>query len=239
VSVFRLDSEGVGRDARHLILSRPRAHGLARAVYVELYRRIGAVLADLWPHRRARWRPALLGDGAGPSRMSRLRKLRTVANGYFGTIPGLTWNPPRSSSRLSTRSSLRVAAFAYRLWKRMRARRGFIVAMVIAALVVVGAIIVAFGGNWGTDSYSERVDALVARMCEITRDIAGDAADGVDTLSETRDRYKHLLEGYGVNAPADIRTPLRNAVSALTAEGADALGRSVGRLESACRSRGF
>lgn len=110
--------------------------------------------------------------------------------------------------------------------------------MVIAALIVAGAIIRAVDGNWGSDTYSERVDALVARMCEIMRDIAGDASDGVDTLSETRDRFKHLLEGYGMNAPADIRAPLRDTVSALTAEGVDALDSSVGRLESACRSRG-
>ena len=111
--------------------------------------------------------------------------------------------------------------------------------MVVVALIVVGTLITTFDGNWGSDSYSERVDALVARMCEIVRDIAGDAAHGVDTLSETRDRLRHLLDGYGVNAPADIRAQLRDAVAALTAEGTDALDSSVGRLESACRSRGF
>jgi hypothetical protein len=92
------------------------------------------------------------------------------------------------------------------------------------------------GSFWGgPPSYSERIDALVERTCEIVRDIAGDAAAGVDTASESRDRLEHLLDGYGVNAPADIQTPLRNTVAAMTDV---TLGAGLGRLISACSARG-
>ena len=111
------------------------------------------------------------------------------------------------------------------------------VALVLAGALAVALFIGAFGGIWdGPSSYSERIDALVDRTCEIVRDIAGDAAADVDTVSETRDRLKHLLDGYGANVPADIQTPLRNAVAARTDVTLDA---SLGRLESACSARGF
>jgi len=110
------------------------------------------------------------------------------------------------------------------------------VALALAAAFVVALILSALGGFWGgPPSYSERIDALVERTCEIVRDIAGDAAAGVDTVSESRDRLKHLLDGYGVNAPADIQTPLRDTVAAMTGVTLDA---SSGRVESACSARG-
>ena len=118
----------------------------------------------------------------------------------------------------------------------MRVRRTT-VAVVLAAAFVVALIIGAFDGIWdGPSSYSDRIDALVERTCEIVRDIAGDASAGVDTVTETRDRLKHLLDGYGANVPADIQTPLRNAVAAKTDV---ALGSGLGRLKSACSERGF
>ena len=110
-------------------------------------------------------------------------------------------------------------------------------AAALAAAFVVALILGALGGIWdGPSSYSDRIDALVERTCEIVRDIAGDAAARVDTVSETRDRLKHLLDGYGVNAPANIQTPLRDTVAAMTNVTRDA---SLGRLESACSARGF
>jgi hypothetical protein len=110
------------------------------------------------------------------------------------------------------------------------------VGLVLAGALVVSLFIGALGGIWdGPSSYRERIDALVDRTCEIVREIAGDAMD-VDTVSETRDRLKHLLDGYGANVPADIQTPLRNAVAARTDVTLDA---SLGRLESACSARGF
>jgi hypothetical protein len=118
----------------------------------------------------------------------------------------------------------------------MRVRRTT-VALALAAAFVVALIISALGGIWGgPPSYSERIDALVERTCEIVRDIAGDAAAGVDTVSESRDRLRHLLDGYGVNAPADIQTPIRNTVAAMTDV---SFGAGLGRLESACSPRGF
>ena len=109
-------------------------------------------------------------------------------------------------------------------------------ALALAAAFVVALIIIALGGFWGgPPSYSEGIDALVERTCEIVRDITGDAAAGVDTVSESRDRLKHLLDGYGVNAPADIQTPLRNTVAAMTDV---SLGAGLGRLNSACSARG-
>jgi len=111
------------------------------------------------------------------------------------------------------------------------------VALALAAAFVVALILSALGGFWGgPPSYSERIDALVERTCEIVRDIAGDAAAGVDTVSESRDRLKNFLDGYGVNAPADIQTPLRNAVAAMTDV---SFGEGLARLNSACSARGF
>ena len=118
----------------------------------------------------------------------------------------------------------------------MRVRRTT-VALALAAAFVVALIISALGGFWGgPSSYGERIDALVERTCEIVRDIAGGAAAGADTVSESRDRLKHLLDGYGVNAPADIQTPLRNTVAAMTDV---SFGASLARLDSACSARGF
>jgi hypothetical protein len=111
------------------------------------------------------------------------------------------------------------------------------VAITLAAAFLVAFIIGALSGIWdGPSSYSDRIDALVERTCEIVRDIAGDAAAGVDTVSETRDRLKHLVDGYGVNAPPDIQTALRDTLAAMTGVTLDA---SLGRLESACSARGF
>ena len=118
----------------------------------------------------------------------------------------------------------------------MRVRRTT-VALALAAAFFVALIISALGGFWGgPPSYGERIDALAERTCEIVRDIAGDAAAGADTVSESRDRLKHLLDGYGVNTPADIQTPLRDTVAAMTDVSFDA---GLGRLDSACSARGF
>lgn len=117
---------------------------------------------------------------------------------------------------------------------------GFIIAMVIVGLIVLGAIINAFDGDSnGGSSTSDSSDALTERTCEIARDISQDAADGVDTTFETRDRFKDLLDGYGESAPADIAIPLRDIVAALTSLDNAALSSAVGRLDSACSSRGF
>jgi hypothetical protein len=63
--------------------------------------------------------------------------------------------------------------------------------MVIVGLVVLGAIINAFDGDSGGGATSsDNSDALTERTCEIARDISQDAADGVDTTFETRDRFK-------------------------------------------------
>lgn len=105
----------------------------------------------------------------------------------------------------------------------------------MALALAVGALALS-GCNSSGDSGS---DALVERTCEIFRDISGDAADGVDSLDETRDRFRDLLNGYGEAAPSDIAGPLRDVVSALTNFDTDALESAVGRLDSACSSRGF
>jgi hypothetical protein len=90
-------------------------------------------------------------------------------------------------------------------------RQAYIVATTIAIVIGVAVIIDAYVGDRGDGS-----GARVERTCEIVRDIAADAAAGVDTEGRTRDRLEHLLDGYGVDAPADIQTPLRDAVAATT-----------------------
>jgi hypothetical protein len=108
-------------------------------------------------------------------------------------------------------------------------RQAYILATMIALLIGVTLVINRYQGD-------DRGSALVERSCEIVRDIARDAAAGVDTMSRTRDRLEHLLDGYGVNAPADIRTPLRDAVAATTDV---TLETSMERLGSACSARGL
>jgi hypothetical protein len=88
-------------------------------------------------------------------------------------------------------------------------------------------------------SSSDGTDALTERTCEIFRDISADAANGVDNLSETRDRFRDLLNGYGEAAPPDIASSLQDVVAALTNVDADALQDAISRLDSACSSRGF
>jgi hypothetical protein len=129
----------------------------------------------------------------------------------------------------------------YAVLNDLQTSTGFIVAMVIVVgLAVLGAIINAFDGDSnGGSSTSDSSDALTERTCEIARDISQDAADGVDTTFETRDRFKDLLDGYGESALADIAIPLRDIVAALTSLDNAALSSAVGRLDSACSSRGF
>jgi hypothetical protein len=116
----------------------------------------------------------------------------------------------------------------------------FIVAMVVAGLVVLGAIISAFDGDSGGGSTSsDSSNALTERTCEIARDISADVSDGVDTIPEARERFKDLLDGYGVSAPADISGPLRQIVASLTQGETTQLEVAVGNLHSACASRGF
>ena len=110
-------------------------------------------------------------------------------------------------------------------------RHAYIVSLSIALVVGVAVIVNAYDGDRGGGP-----SALVERTCEIVRDIAGDAAAGVDTVSETRARPEHLLDGYGVRAPTDIQTPLRDAVAAMTDV---TLESSIERLGSACSSRGL
>jgi uncharacterized protein YPO0396 len=90
-----------------------------------------------------------------------------------------------------------------------------------------------------TSSSSDDTDALTERTCEIFRDISADAANDVDTLSETRDRFRDLLNGYGQAAPADVASALQDVVAALTNVDVDALEIAIGRLDDACSSRGF
>ena len=106
-------------------------------------------------------------------------------------------------------------------------RQVYILATTIALLIGVTLIVNAY------ESDDDGPGALVERTCEIVRDIARDAAAGVDTASRTRERLEHLLEGYGVNAPANIRTPLQDAVGATTDV---AFETSMERLRSACAS---
>lgn len=117
---------------------------------------------------------------------------------------------------------------------------GFIVAMVIVGLIVLGAIINAFDGDSdGGSSSSDSSDALIERTCEIARDISSDVSDGVDTIPEARDRFKDLLDGYGQAAPSDIAGPLRQIVASLTQGETTQLEVAVGNLDSACAARGF
>jgi hypothetical protein len=109
--------------------------------------------------------------------------------------------------------------------------KAYIVAMSIALMIGLAVIINVF--NSSPDSGTS---ALVERTCEIVRDITGDGDEGVNTVSETQDRLQHLLDGYGVRAPADIQAPLRDSVAATSEVVLDA---SLGRLESACSMRGL
>ncbi|MGH3690502.1 MAG: hypothetical protein ACRDT7_10130 [Microbacterium sp.] len=85
------------------------------------------------------------------------------------------------------------------------------------------------GGDGGGDG-----DAVVERSCEIIVDITNDAADSVDTLAETRDRFKDLLDGYGVSLPAGMQADLRDVVSALTTGDNTLLESALNGLVAAC-----
>jgi hypothetical protein len=85
------------------------------------------------------------------------------------------------------------------------------------------------GGSGSSDD-----DALVQRSCEIHFDIAADAADNADTLSETRARCKDLLDGYGVSLPRQMQQALRDVVSALTTGNANRLEAALTDFSSFC-----
>src|SRR6266508_2661653 len=94
--------------------------------------------------------------------------------------------------------------------------------------IVMGAVLAGVLAGCGTSSSSSGDDALVQRTCEIFRDIAGDYSDGVDTLPETRDRLRDLLNGYGEAAPSDISQPLRAIVAGLTQGDIDSATDGIG-----------
>ena len=110
-------------------------------------------------------------------------------------------------------------------------RQAYILVTTIALLIGVTLIIRAYEGDENAGA-----SALVERTCEIVRDIARDAAAGVDTASRTLERLEHLLDGYGVNAPADIQASLRESVASTTDV---TLESSLERLASACSRRGL
>jgi hypothetical protein len=112
----------------------------------------------------------------------------------------------------------------------------------VLVLGVIGALVTErepSDERGGGSSSSDSTDALTERTCEIFRDISRDAANGVDNLSETRDRFRDLLNGYGEAAPTDIASALQDVVAALTDLDTDALESAVGRLDDACLSRGL
>lgn len=118
---------------------------------------------------------------------------------------------------------------------------GWLALGVVAVSVVVMIWITSAlsGGDAGGQQAASDGDALTARTCEIFRDIAADGADGVDTIAEGRERFKHLLDGYGQSAPSDIAGPLRSLVAALTNLDLDAAGNAVTQVSSACSTRGY
>jgi Spy/CpxP family protein refolding chaperone len=104
-----------------------------------------------------------------------------------------------------------------------------VVAVAVAILAVAAASCSSSGGSGSSDD-----DALVQRSCEIHFDVAADAADNVDTLSETRARYKDLLDGYGVSLPRQMQQALRDIVSALTTGNANRLEAALADFSSFC-----
>lgn len=97
------------------------------------------------------------------------------------------------------------------------------------SLVATGLLaLVACGSGAGTG------DAVLERLCEIHMDIVNDAADGVDTLAETRERYRDLLEGYGSAVGGPPEQTLREVVSALTTGRTRRLEEALLRLTSIC-----
>ena len=101
--------------------------------------------------------------------------------------------------------------------------------------VVSAAVMLLLAGCSGSSSGSDGdKDALIERTCEIFYDISSDAANNLDTLAETRARFKDLLDGYGQAAPPKIKSALEDIVSALTVGDTDALETGVTRMDSAC-----
>jgi len=100
----------------------------------------------------------------------------------------------------------------------------------VAAVLVMAAISCSSSGGSGSNDD----DAVVQRSCEIHFDIAADAADNVETLSETRARYRDLLDGYGVSLPSGMQNPLRGIVSALTTGNANRLESALADFSSYC-----
>ncbi len=109
----------------------------------------------------------------------------------------------------------------------------------VSSVVIIWIVGAAYGSGASGPAAGSEGDALTARTCEIFRDIAGDGASGIDTIAEGRERFKHLLDGYGNSAPSDIAGPLRSLVAALTNLDLDAAGNAVTQISSACSMRGY
>ncbi|GIU97388.1 MAG: hypothetical protein KatS3mg013_1191 [Actinomycetota bacterium] len=100
---------------------------------------------------------------------------------------------------------------------------------IVTALVLAGLVSLACSA--GSDETLDRETCLAAR------DILQDASDRVDTLAETRERLRDLLDDLGRFASPDIQEPLRRAVSAVTTLDPESLGSALDDLVAACEQR--
>lgn len=80
----------------------------------------------------------------------------------------------------------------------------------------------------------ESEDLTLERTCEIYVDIAADAADGVDTPDETRERFRDLADGYGRILGGETEAALRAIVAALTTGTAEDLHQALNRMQRVC-----
>jgi hypothetical protein len=111
-------------------------------------------------------------------------------------------------------------------------------AVVLVACTGTGASSSSSGGGVPDHAFQDppqsETDPVLQRTCEIHIDIANDAADGVDTLAETRARYKDLADGYGAALGGEPEAALRAIVAALTWGDSDALKVALNRMQRVC-----
>lgn len=106
----------------------------------------------------------------------------------------------------------------------------FVVALI--ASLMLAACASSGGGGGGSDA-----DDDSSLACDHFRNVSADAADGLLTDAELRDKLKEVHSNASI-ATASVRNAARDMLAAATSGSTGSFGRAISRMDSACSAAG-
>jgi hypothetical protein len=105
---------------------------------------------------------------------------------------------------------------------------------------VIGVLILAFSGACGGDESAEgEGDASAELACSHFRNVSGDAADGLLTDAELRDKLKEVHEDAQVSEEPGVADSARRMLAAATSGDTAELELAITAMDQACSDAGF